>query len=75
MARRYPKWQKNDNDQLMDDIMFRSETFQRPYQYLKRFAAHAQMNDVDPRRTEDNHTACLDILIRYIFLSLTIYNT
>jgi len=65
MKRRYPNWQKNDNDQLMDDIMFRSETFQRPYQYLKRFAASLEMNDVNPRRAEDNHVSCLDILIRY----------
>ena len=38
MKTRYPDFAQSDHDQLMDEGQYRSETFQRPYQYLYKYS-------------------------------------
>ena len=40
------KWKDNPHDQLMDEDVFKSETFQRPYQYLTHHGANKLMQNL-----------------------------
>ena len=51
-------------DQTMDEDEFRSQTFQRVYQYLSRFDAKRDVGDVDPFKPEGTPLHCLEILLR-----------
>ncbi|XP_029582376.1 E3 ubiquitin-protein ligase rnf213-alpha isoform X4 [Salmo trutta] len=52
-------------DPLMDDQCFRSETFQRPYQYLTRFHRGENLDSFNYRRVEGTHAECLQMLFIY----------
>ncbi|VDH97034.1 Hypothetical predicted protein [Mytilus galloprovincialis] len=58
-----------DKEILFDDIEFHSETFQRPYQYLKRQDTHTAFDDVNPSVSEDDHLTCLNVLLRHCGLN------
>ena len=51
-------------DQTMDEDEFKSQTFQRVYQYLSRLAANRDFDDVDPLNPEGTSLHCLNILLR-----------
>lgn len=53
------------NDLLFDNKEFRSNVFQRPFQYLYRLDMNRGLGDVDMRRTEGNPQTCLHTLLRY----------
>lgn len=65
--------ERPDIEILFDDIEFQGETFQRPYQYLKRLDSKAPLDDVDPTKPEDNHMKCLQVLLRYLNSFLPLY--
>ncbi|XP_055738567.1 E3 ubiquitin-protein ligase rnf213-alpha-like [Salvelinus fontinalis] len=52
-------------DPLMDDQCFRSETFQRPYQYLTRFHRGENLDSFNYQRVEGTHAECLQMLFIY----------
>ncbi|XP_042164105.1 E3 ubiquitin-protein ligase rnf213-alpha-like [Oncorhynchus tshawytscha] len=52
-------------DPLMDDQCFRSETFQRPYQYLTRFHRGENLDSFHYQRVEGTHAECLQMLFIY----------
>lgn len=52
-------------DPLMDDEHFRSEAYQRPYQYLKRFHEQADLDAFAFGGVEGSHKECLQILFIY----------
>ncbi|XP_066519298.1 E3 ubiquitin-protein ligase rnf213-alpha-like [Hoplias malabaricus] len=52
-------------DPLMDDEYFRSEAYQRPYQYLKHFHEKADLDNFTFRGIEGTHTECLQMLFIY----------
>ncbi|KAL2100664.1 hypothetical protein ACEWY4_002425 [Coilia grayii] len=52
-------------DPLMDDQEFRSEGFQRPYQYLTRFHNGASLDNFMYNGVEGTHIECLQILFVY----------
>nr|XP_029476924.1 E3 ubiquitin-protein ligase rnf213-alpha-like [Oncorhynchus nerka] len=52
-------------DPLMDDHCFRSETFQRPYQYLTRFHRGENLDSFNYQRVEGTHAECLQMLFIY----------
>ena len=47
----------------MDDEQFRSQKFQRPFQYLARMRQGLSLDGVEALLTEGNHHQCLDILL------------
>ncbi|XP_042587954.1 E3 ubiquitin-protein ligase rnf213-alpha-like isoform X2 [Cyprinus carpio] len=53
------------DDPLMDDQEFRSEAYQRPYQYLQRFHNGDNLDSFKYRGTEGTHVKCLQILFLY----------
>ncbi|XP_056014152.1 E3 ubiquitin-protein ligase rnf213-alpha-like isoform X2 [Ostrea edulis] len=53
------------NDLLFDNKEFRSNVFQRPFQYLYRLDMNRGLGDVDMRRTEGNPQTCLHTLLRH----------
>uniref|UniRef100_A0A3Q3AP92 RING-type E3 ubiquitin transferase n=1 Tax=Kryptolebias marmoratus TaxID=37003 RepID=A0A3Q3AP92_KRYMA len=55
----------SSDDPLMDDEEFRSEAFQRPYQYLKRFHNHADLDVITYQGVEGSHVECLQMLLMY----------
>ncbi|XP_013865501.1 E3 ubiquitin-protein ligase RNF213 [Austrofundulus limnaeus] len=55
----------SSDDPLMDDKEFRSEAFQRPYQYLKRFHNHADLDVITFQGVEGSHVECLQMLLMY----------
>lgn len=55
----------SSDDPLMDDKEFRSEAFQRPYQYLKRFHNHADLDVITYQGVEGSHVECLQMLLMY----------
>ncbi|KAM4740057.1 E3 ubiquitin-protein ligase rnf213-alpha-like [Anableps anableps] len=63
--------QKEDNfssendDPLMDDDCFRSEAFQRPYQYLTRFHNNENLDTFTYKGIEGTHSHCLQIFLFY----------
>ncbi|XP_036388951.1 E3 ubiquitin-protein ligase rnf213-alpha-like [Megalops cyprinoides] len=52
-------------DPLMDDQEFRSEAFQRPYQYLTRFYNHVNLDRFMYGGVEGTHVECLQMLFVY----------
>jgi len=54
------------HDILFDSIEFKSDIFQRPYQYLLRLDASRKLDDVKPTVPEGNRSQCLETLLRYI---------
>ncbi|OPL22201.1 hypothetical protein AM593_08169, partial [Mytilus galloprovincialis] len=60
--------QPDDNtihDRLFDNIEFRSKTFQRPYQYLKRLDTNNKLDSVNPSQAEGDKKDCLVVLLRH----------
>nr|XP_015798016.2 E3 ubiquitin-protein ligase rnf213-alpha [Nothobranchius furzeri] len=55
----------NSEDPLMDEKEFRSEAFQRPYQYLTRFLNHIDLDLFTYRGVEGSHVECLQMLLMY----------
>ncbi|XP_069558951.1 E3 ubiquitin-protein ligase rnf213-alpha [Brachyistius frenatus] len=53
------------DDPLMDDEEFRSEAFQRPYQYLTRFHNHSDLDVFTYQGVEGTHVECLQMLLLY----------
>ncbi|XP_059197009.1 E3 ubiquitin-protein ligase rnf213-alpha-like [Centropristis striata] len=53
------------DEPLMDDECFRSEAFQRPYQYLTRFYNNDNLDDFTYQGVEGTHAKCLQILLIY----------
>lgn len=52
-------------DPLMDDEYFRSEAYQRPYQYLKRFHEEIDLDNFTFSGVEGSHAECLQMLFFY----------
>ncbi|XP_058845819.1 E3 ubiquitin-protein ligase rnf213-alpha-like isoform X2 [Acipenser ruthenus] len=52
-------------DPLMDDQEFRSEAFQRPFQYLKRFHTRENIDTFTYSGTEGTHVECLQLFFIY----------
>lgn len=50
---------------LMDDECFRSEAYQRPYQYLTHFHNKDNLDNFTFQGTEGTHAKCLQILLIY----------
>ncbi|TNM97227.1 hypothetical protein fugu_015383 [Takifugu bimaculatus] len=59
----------NGDDPLMDDQIFRSEAFQRPYQYLQRFHNHCDLDSFRFKGVEGSHVECLQIFLLYCGVS------
>ncbi|XP_071394340.1 E3 ubiquitin-protein ligase rnf213-alpha-like, partial [Centroberyx affinis] len=55
----------DSDDPLMDDECFRSESYQRPYQYLTRFHNGDNLDTFIYRGIEGTHAECLQILFIY----------
>ena len=58
-----------DHDRLFDSIEFKSTTFQRPFQYLKRLDTNCRLDDVNANVPEGDKKQCLNTLLRYVFLA------
>ncbi|XP_067369794.1 E3 ubiquitin-protein ligase rnf213-alpha-like [Channa argus] len=56
------------DDPLMDDECFRSEAYQRPYQYLTRFHNNCNLDNFTYQDIEGTHANCLQIL--FIFCGM-----
>ncbi|XP_053368256.1 E3 ubiquitin-protein ligase rnf213-alpha-like [Clarias gariepinus] len=52
-------------DPLMDDEYFRSEAYQRPYQYLMRFQEGIDLDNFTFKGVEGSHAECLQMLFFY----------
>ncbi|KAL3987051.1 centrosome and spindle pole-associated protein 1 [Sarotherodon galilaeus] len=55
----------SNDDPLMDDEEFRSEAFQRPYQYLTRFHNHINLDVFTYNGVEGTHVECLQMLLMF----------
>uniref|UniRef100_UPI003AABD3E1 E3 ubiquitin-protein ligase rnf213-alpha n=1 Tax=Centroberyx gerrardi TaxID=166262 RepID=UPI003AABD3E1 len=55
----------NPEDPLMDNQEFRSEAFQRPYQYLTRFHNQGELDTFICHGVEGSHVECLQMLLMY----------
>ncbi|XP_042360235.1 E3 ubiquitin-protein ligase rnf213-alpha [Plectropomus leopardus] len=55
----------SSDDPLMDDGEFRSEAFQRPYQYLTRFHNHINLDVFTYKGVEGSHVECLQMLLMF----------
>lgn len=53
------------DDPLMDDQEFRSEAYQRPYQYLQRFYNGINLDEFVYQGVEGSHVECLQMLFVY----------
>ncbi|XP_061567180.1 E3 ubiquitin-protein ligase rnf213-alpha-like [Cololabis saira] len=53
------------HDPLMDDEEFRSEAFQRPYQYLVRFHNKANLDVFKYQGVEGSHVECLQMFLMF----------
>ncbi|XP_061567178.1 E3 ubiquitin-protein ligase rnf213-alpha [Cololabis saira] len=53
------------HDPLMDDKEFRSEAFQRPYQYLVRFHNKANLDVFKYQGVEGSHVECLQMFLMF----------
>ncbi|XP_044056409.1 E3 ubiquitin-protein ligase rnf213-alpha-like isoform X2 [Siniperca chuatsi] len=63
--RRDEKAGMENDDPLMDDECFRSEVYQRPYQYLTRFYNNNNLDNFTYQGIEGTHAKCLQILLIY----------
>lgn len=59
----------NTDDPLMDDKIFRSKAFQRPYQYLLRFHNRRDLDFFMYQGIEGSHVECLQIFLLYCGVS------
>ncbi|XP_041853322.1 E3 ubiquitin-protein ligase rnf213-alpha isoform X2 [Melanotaenia boesemani] len=55
----------SNDDPLMDEKEFRSEAFQRPYQYLTRFHNHINLDVFTYQGVEGSHAECLQMLLLF----------
>ncbi|CAL8274226.1 unnamed protein product [Lota lota] len=55
----------NLDEPLMDDEEFRSEAFQRPYQYLTQFYNGGDLDTFKYNAVEGSHVECLQMLLMY----------
>ncbi|KAF7667968.1 hypothetical protein LDENG_00038400 [Lucifuga dentata] len=55
----------NAEDPLMDDEEFRSEAFQRPYQYLTQFHNKSDLDAFAYHGVQGSHVECLQMLLMY----------
>ncbi|KAM9745174.1 E3 ubiquitin-protein ligase rnf213-alpha-like isoform 2-T2 [Menidia menidia] len=55
----------SSEDPLMDDEEFRSEAFQRPYQYLTRFYNHSNLDVFTYQGIEGSHVECLQMFLMH----------
>ncbi|XP_028310203.1 E3 ubiquitin-protein ligase rnf213-alpha [Gouania willdenowi] len=53
----------NNGDPLMDDDEFKSEAFQRPFQYLMRFHNHIDLDGFTYQGIEGSHVECLQMFL------------
>ena len=58
-----------DQDRLFDAQEFKSPTFQRPFQYLKRLDTNCKLNDVNAHIPEGDKKQCLTTLLKYVTMS------
>ncbi|XP_056432075.1 E3 ubiquitin-protein ligase rnf213-alpha-like [Gadus chalcogrammus] len=56
---------ENPDQSLMDDEEFRSEAFQRPYQYLTQFHNRGDLDTFKYNAVEGSHVECLQMLLMY----------
>ncbi|XP_071137099.1 E3 ubiquitin-protein ligase rnf213-alpha-like [Mytilus edulis] len=54
-----------DHDRLFDGIEFKSPTFQRPYQYLKRLDTNCRLDDVNAQIPDGDKKQCLNTLLKH----------
>ncbi|KAG2461062.1 R213A ligase, partial [Polypterus senegalus] len=59
------KQENSSSDPLMDDKEFKSEAFQRPYQYLKRFHHQVSLDSFTYHGVEGTHVECLQLFFIY----------
>lgn len=59
----------NTDDPLMDDKIFRSTAFQRPYQYLQRFHNRCDLDSFRFQGVQGSHVECLQIFLLYCGVS------
>ncbi|XP_077384207.1 E3 ubiquitin-protein ligase rnf213-alpha-like isoform X2 [Festucalex cinctus] len=61
------KKEETSNTPLMDDKVFKSSAFQRPYQYLKRFHENINLDRFSYKANDDqgSHANCLQMLLIY----------
>jgi len=62
---RYSNSSLSNFDQKMDDKAFGSPEFQRPFQYLQRFAAGQELRGVECTHIQGNHQQCIEILLAH----------
>ena len=62
-----------DHDRLFDPIEFKSSTFQRPFQYLKRLDTNCRLDGVNPNKPDKDNKLCLQILLRYIPITYIVW--
>ncbi|CAL8311059.1 unnamed protein product [Arctogadus glacialis] len=55
----------NIDEPLMDDEEFRSEAFQRPYQYLTQFHNRGDLDTFKYNAVEGSHVECLQMLLMF----------
>lgn len=55
----------NTDDPLMDEKIFRSKAFQRPYQYLRRFHNRCDLDSFTFEGVEGSHVECLQMFLKY----------
>lgn len=55
----------NPDDPLMDEKIFRSKAFQRPYQYLHRFYHRSDLDSFTFNGVEGSHVECLQMFLLY----------
>jgi len=48
----------------MDDVEFQSAVFQRPFQYLQRFAQHSKLRGVDVNVARGTPDQCITTLLQ-----------
>ncbi|KAI3368624.1 hypothetical protein L3Q82_025623, partial [Scortum barcoo] len=63
--RREESTDTESDDPLMDDECFRSEAYQRPYQYLTRFYNSNSLDNFTYQGVEGTHAKCLQLLLVY----------
>ncbi|XP_067673877.1 E3 ubiquitin-protein ligase rnf213-alpha-like [Haliotis asinina] len=54
-----------ENDSLFDNIEFEGETYQRPFQYLKRWNSNKGLTNINPQVPEGTHEECLTVLLQH----------
>jgi len=55
---------QKDHDQLMDNTEFQSAMFQRPFQYLRRFALRKELRGVQANTAHGTPEECITTLLQ-----------